>query len=117
MPILATDIMPITAARTRLTEIAAEVVSSGQPKILTRNGKSYVAVVGVEDLDELGRLRAAEHTRNLRLIGRGIRELDSAGGLSVEAFRLRAEALAARVARQPVRALPTRGKTGRRVKK
>ena len=100
MEILSTDIVPITSARARLTELAADVVASGHPKVLTRNGKSYVAMVGVADLDELRRLRAAEHVRNLQLVVQGLEALES-GGASVADFRRRAEALAAKVGLGP----------------
>lgn len=100
MEILSTDIVPITSARARLTELAADVIASGQPKVLTRNGESYVAVIGVADLDELHRLRATEHVRNLHLVTQGLEELES-GGASVAKFRRRAEALATKVARGP----------------
>jgi prevent-host-death family protein len=89
----ATDIVPITAARARLTEIAAEVVASGQPKVLTRNGESYVAVVGVADLDEFRRLRAADHERNLHDLVRAAREAAAGKAMAVADFRKQAAAL------------------------
>ena len=85
-----TDVVPITSARARLTEIAAEVVASGQPKVLTRNGESYVAVVGVADLDEFHRLRAADHLRNLHDLAVAAREVASGQAMSASAFRKQA---------------------------
>ena len=93
MHIFSTDVVPITSARARLTEIAAEVVASGQPKVLTRNGESYVAVVGVADLDEYQRLRAADHLRNLHDLSRAACEVAAGKSMSAAAFRKRAMAL------------------------
>ena len=98
MQILSTDVIPITAARARLTELAAEVVASGQPKVLTRNGESYVAVVSVADLDEFQRLRAADHLRNLHELSRAAREAAAGKTMSVAAFRREATALVAGIA-------------------
>ena len=88
-----TDVVPITAARARLTEIAAEVVASGQPKVLTRNGQSYVAVVGVADLDEYHRLRAADHLRNLHDLAVAAREVAAGKAMPATAFRKQAMTL------------------------
>lgn len=45
------DIVPISDARARLTELAEEVVTDGAEKILTKNGSSYVAIVDAAKLD------------------------------------------------------------------
>ena len=79
--------------RARLTEIAAEVVASGQAKVLTRNGASYVAVVGVADLDEYHRLRAADHLRNLQDLVNAAREVAAGKAMPVDTFRRQAQAL------------------------
>ncbi len=98
MQIFSTDVVPITSARARLTEIAAEVIASGQPKVLTRNGESYVAVVGVDDLDEFQRLRAADHLRSLHDLMRAASEMAAGKAISAAAFRKRAATLVAGVA-------------------
>jgi prevent-host-death family protein len=51
MPIRASDIVPISDARARLTELAEDVVGGGSEKILTKNGASYVALVDARRLD------------------------------------------------------------------
>ena len=51
MPLRAPDIVPISEARTRLTELAEDVVRSGAEKVLTKNGASYVALVDARRLD------------------------------------------------------------------
>ncbi len=98
MQLFSTDVVPITAARARLTEIAAEVVASGQPKVLTRNGESYVAVLGVADFDEYQRLRAADHLRNLHDLARAACEVAAGKAISAAAFRKQARALVIGVA-------------------
>ena len=112
MHFFSTDVVPITSARARLTEIAAEVVASGQPKVLTRNGESYVAVVGVADLDEFQRLRAADHMRNLHDLSRAAREVAAGKSMSVAAFRKQAAALVKGVA--PERPATSRKKAVKR---
>src|SRR5574337_1141188 len=44
----ASDVVPISEARARLTELAEEVVGAGAEKILTKNGASYVAMVDAD---------------------------------------------------------------------
>src|SRR5579864_4146029 len=44
------DIVPISEARARLTELSDEVVG-GAEKLLTKNGAAYVAVVDARKLD------------------------------------------------------------------
>ena len=106
MHILSTDVVPITSARARLTKIAAEVVASGQPKVLTRNGESYVAVVGVADLDEYQRLRAADHMRNLHDLVRAASEMAAGKAMPAAAFRKQAAALVMGVAPDKPAAAP-----------
>ncbi|NMG29689.1 type II toxin-antitoxin system Phd/YefM family antitoxin [Aromatoleum evansii] len=47
----ASDVVPISEARARLTELAEEVVGGGAEKVLTKNGASYVAIVDARKLD------------------------------------------------------------------
>jgi prevent-host-death family protein len=46
----AQDVVPISEARARLTELADDVVS-GAEKLLTKNGAAYVALVDAKKLD------------------------------------------------------------------
>ena len=46
----AQDVVPISEARARLTELSDEVVN-GAEKLLTRNGSAYVALVDARKLD------------------------------------------------------------------
>jgi PHD/YefM family antitoxin component YafN of YafNO toxin-antitoxin module len=47
----ASDVVPISEARARLTELAEDVVGHGAEKLLTKNGASYVALVDARKLD------------------------------------------------------------------
>jgi prevent-host-death family protein len=51
MVIRASDVVPISEARARLTELAEDVVLGGAEKVLTKNGASYVALVDARKLD------------------------------------------------------------------
>jgi PHD/YefM family antitoxin component YafN of YafNO toxin-antitoxin module len=60
MAIRASDVVPISEARARLTELAEDVVGTGAEKLLTKNGASYVALVDARRLDYYHALEA-EH--------------------------------------------------------
>ena len=51
MRLRASDVVPISEARARLTELADDVVGHGSEKLLTKNGASYVALVDARKLD------------------------------------------------------------------
>ncbi len=51
MTLRTSDIIPISEARARLTELAEDVVGRGAEKVLTKNGSSYVALVDAKKLD------------------------------------------------------------------
>lgn len=50
MSFSAYDVVPISEARARLTELSDEVVG-GAEKLLTKNGSAYVALVDAKKLD------------------------------------------------------------------
>jgi PHD/YefM family antitoxin component YafN of YafNO toxin-antitoxin module len=60
MALRASDVVPISEARARLTELAEDVVGSGAEKVLTKNGASYVALIDARRLDYYHALEA-EH--------------------------------------------------------
>ncbi|CAN5716049.1 hypothetical protein BH11PSE13_BH11PSE13_11120 [soil metagenome] len=76
MPVRASDIVPISEARARLTELAEDVVGTGSEKVLTKNGASYVALVDARRLDYYHALEA-EHA-NLVLAADAITGLQQA---------------------------------------
>lgn len=55
MGISASDVVPLTRARAKLSELA-EQVKAGAEKIITKNGESYVALIDAERLDDCHRL-------------------------------------------------------------
>ena len=55
MPITSKDIVPLKEMRARLTELADEACA-GREKIITRNGKAYVALIDARRLDYYHRL-------------------------------------------------------------
>lgn len=75
MSFTAQDVVPISEARARLTELSDEVVA-GAEKLLTKNGAAYVAIVDAKKLDYYHALEA-EHA-NLVLLTEaetGLREV------------------------------------------
>ena len=67
MALRTSDVVPISEARARLTELADEVVGEGAEKVLTKNGSSFVAIVDARKLDYYHALEA-EHA-SLVLLG------------------------------------------------
>jgi antitoxin (DNA-binding transcriptional repressor) of toxin-antitoxin stability system len=59
------DVVPISEARSRLAELAEDVVA-GAEKVLTKNGSAYVAIIDARKLDYYHALEA-EHGRLLML--------------------------------------------------
>jgi PHD/YefM family antitoxin component YafN of YafNO toxin-antitoxin module len=79
----ASDVVPISEARARLTELAEDVVGRGTEKLLTKNGASYVALVDARKLDYYHALEA-EHA-GLVLLGAALEGLeDLAAGRVIE---------------------------------
>ena len=70
------DVVPISEARARLTELAEDVVRFGAEKVLTKNGSSYVALVDARRLDYYHALEA-EHA-NLVLAEDAVTGLEQA---------------------------------------
>jgi hypothetical protein len=75
MTYFAHDVVPISEARARLTELSDEVVG-GAEKLLTKNGSAYVAIVDARKLDYYHALE--EEHANLVLLSEvetGLREV------------------------------------------
>ncbi|MBI3154927.1 MAG: type II toxin-antitoxin system Phd/YefM family antitoxin [Burkholderiales bacterium] len=68
MAVWARDVVPISDARARLTELAEDVVGRGSEKLLTKNGASYVALIDARKLDYYHALEA-EHAGLVLLQG------------------------------------------------
>ena len=89
MAISTTDIVPLNQVRGRLTELA-EAVSHGAEKVITKNGKSYIALVGAERLDHYHRLER-EHIHLLLLseAEKGLQDVAEGSVEDVSALRRR----------------------------
>ncbi len=74
MPISSKDIVSLSRARAKLTELVEEVRSRGNEKIITRNGESCAALIDAERLDHYHRLER-EHI-HLTLLDQALSGLD-----------------------------------------
>ena len=75
MTITAKDVIPLTQARAKLSELADEV-KAGAEKIITRNGESYVALIDAARLDYYHRLeRERIHLLLLDDAGKGLADV------------------------------------------
>ena len=78
MAISSKDIIPLTRARARLTELCAQIKREHGEKILTRNGESCAALIDAERLDYYHRLeREHVHITLLEEVVRGIEDVNS----------------------------------------
>jgi len=68
------DIIPLTKARAKLTELCEEVRSEGSEKIITKNGERCAALIDAERLDHDHRLER-EHI-HLTLLEEAIRSVE-----------------------------------------
>lgn len=92
MQIALNNIVPISQARARLTELADEVATDGRPKLFTRNGTGYVALISASELEELENFRSMAYASNLAALTQALPEIQSGKGMSVNDFRVRAQA-------------------------
>lgn len=77
MSLTSKDIVPLTRARAKLTELVDEVHTKGTEKIITKNGESYAALIDAERLDHYHRLeREHIHLTLLDEVLRGLDDLD-----------------------------------------
>jgi prevent-host-death family protein len=90
MSISPKDIIPLTKARARLTELCEEVCSEGSEKIITKNGESCAALIDAERLDHYHRLeREHIHLTLLEEAIRGVEEADSGKTVSLKKIKSR----------------------------
>ena len=77
MSIKTSDVIPLSQARSRLSEIADEV-KAGAEKIITKNGESYVALIDAGKLDYYHRLeRARIHLLLLDEVEKGLADVEA----------------------------------------
>lgn len=89
MSITSKDIVPLKEMRAWLTELAEEACQ-GREKIITRNGKAYVALIDARRLDYCHRLeRENIHLTLLEEAARGWDDVESGELLSVAELKER----------------------------
>jgi len=78
MAISSKDIIPLTRARAKLTELCAQVSREHGEKILTKNGESCAALIAAERLDYYHRLeREHGHLTLLDEALRGVADVNA----------------------------------------
>jgi len=83
MPFSNKDIVPMKEVRAHFTALAEEVCA-GREKIITRNGKAYVAVIDAERLDYYHQLeRQSIHLRLLDEAEAGLNDIEKVNLMSV----------------------------------
>jgi prevent-host-death family protein len=97
MQIALNNIVPISQARARLTELADEVATDGLPKLFTRNGTGYVALISAGELEELENFRNLAHVSSLLALAQALPEIQSGGGMPVDVFKAKAKARVAKL--------------------
>ncbi|MBI2290135.1 MAG: type II toxin-antitoxin system Phd/YefM family antitoxin [Betaproteobacteria bacterium] len=84
MPITTKDVISLSEARSRLSEIADEV-RAGSEKVITKNGQSYVALIDADRLDYYHRLE--QERIHLLLIEEASKGLDDVANGKVKDAR------------------------------
>lgn len=83
MPLSSKDIIPLKEVRARFTALAEEVCT-GREKIITRNGKAYVAMIDAERLDYYHQLeRQSLHLCLLDEVEAGLNDIENGNLMSV----------------------------------
>ena len=93
------DIVPISRARARLTELADDVARSGHEKVFTRNGESYVALITADQLDDYRRFKEAEHLSMLKALIEAAGDIEAGRVYAWDAFKPRLARLRAKAKR------------------
>ena len=90
MGIAASDVIPLSHARANFSALAEEV-NAGAEKIITKNGESYVALIGAQRLDYYHQL---ERERiHLLLIDEASKGLDDVAAGGVKDARIAIQSL------------------------
>ena len=90
MAISAKDIIPLTTARAKLTDLCEEVHTQHTERILTKNGESCAALIDADRLDYYHRLeREHIHVALIQEAARGMQDLKSRKLLSVKQLKAR----------------------------
>jgi prevent-host-death family protein len=87
MTVYSRDIIPLSAARARLSELADEA-RSGEDKIITRNGEAFVALIDVKKLERYQQLERLDQERELaRDVLRGLEDAVEGRTLTEREFK------------------------------
>lgn len=90
MSISPKDIIPLTKARAKLTELCEEVRREGGEKIITKNGESCAALIDAERLDHYHRLeREHIHLTLLEEAIQAIKEVEAGKRVSLKKIKSR----------------------------
>ena len=90
MPISSKDIISLTRARAKLTELCDQVKREQGEKILTKNGESCAALIAAERLDHYHRLeREHVHLTLLDEVLRGVEDVNAGKTLSAAKLKSR----------------------------
>ena len=90
MPISPKDVIPLTKARAKLTELCKQVRRMRGEKIITKNGESCAALINADLLDHYHRLeREHIHLTLLEEAGRGIADVAAGKTVSLKALKTR----------------------------
>jgi prevent-host-death family protein len=99
MTMLTTDIVPISQARVRLTELADDVSRSGHEKVITKNGEGYVALITADQLDDYRRFKEAEHLSLLKALVESAEDIEAGRVYAWDEFKPRLARLRAKAKR------------------
>jgi len=111
----ASDVVPFTQARAKLSELADQA-KAGAEKIITKNGESYVALIDADRLDYYHRLeRERIHLLLIEDAKRGLADITA--GRTYKADAALAQLQQRRAAASTSSARHTTGTTGKAAKK
>ena len=90
MPISPKDIIPLTKARAKLTELCEQVRREHKEKIITKNGESCAALIDADRLEHYHRLeREHVHLTLLEEAIRGMEDVSAGKTLSLKKLKAR----------------------------
>jgi len=90
MPLTPKDVIPLTRARAKLTELCDEVLRSPSEKLITKNGESCAALIGAERLEYYHQLeRERIHLTLLREATRDVDDLRAGRTVSLRKLHAR----------------------------
>jgi prevent-host-death family protein len=90
MAITSKDIVSLSQARAKLTELCEEVRTKGTEKIITKNGSSCAALIDADRLDHYHRLEREQiHVGLLQEAIKGVSDLNAKRTLSLAQLKSR----------------------------